>query len=985
MGDHAVPPPPANAAPLLVDRDRELAALRDALAAALAGRGSLALISGEAGIGKTALAEALLVEAAARDALVLVGRCYDMAETPPYGPWAEVLARAPVDEGLPILPMAVLPHGDDGAALIGQDAIVRRVRAYLAAVGASRPVALLLEDLHWADPATLDLLRFLARDLADVPLLLLATYRADEVAPDHPLAGLLPALVREARAARLDLRPLDAAAIGTLIAARYRLGAADRDRLAGYLLRRTEGNALFLGEVLRTLESAGTLSLLGDRWALGDLAGVPVPPLLRQVIAGRLARLGDEDRRLLAVAAVLGQELPFELWAAVGEVGEDALLATAERAIAARALEATDDGVRFAHALIREALYAGVLAPRRRAWHRRAGRALLATPHPDPDAVAHHLRQAGDPRAAEWLIRAGERAQRAYAWLTAAERYEAALALTEADEIAAQGRAALLLTLAQLRRYTNLGESIALLDESARLADAAGNVTLGAAARFDQGHHRVMLGDVRRGLRQMAAALPALEELSPAELARLPTVVVLGAAGGKQFHRGVLAGFLASTGWLADAEALVPPFVAPDPAVSPRIPASQGLLHFLRGDPGAARRAFSAVPPRFSAAGLHVEAWIYLNFLRRVAYQYYTDQPEERARLTAEATRCLALGQGMHAEAFRPLPALMHRLAIGGDARTLGVASTLLATEALKSRTNFGLAELVGWVARQQGETGLAWRIVLTALPAGPTTEPGTLTLTVALDLQRLAAALSVDAGELPAARAWLDAHDRWLAWSGAVLGQSEGALGWAAYHRAAGDLAASRRHAERALARATEPRQPLALLAAHRLLGELATSAGHHTEAATHLDAALALAEACVAQHERGLTLLALAELRATLGERRGARAALTEARAILAPLDARPALARVDALAATFSRMSAPGPATVYPAGLSAREVEVLRLIAAGRANHEIAARLCISPNTVLRHVSHILAKTGTENRAAAAVFALRHGLDTPDDARP
>ena len=93
-------------------------------------------------------------------------------------------------------------------------------------------------------------------------------------------------------------------------------------------------------------------------------------------------------------------------------------------------------------------------------------------------------------------------------------------------------------------------------------------------------------------------------------------------------------------------------------------------------------------------------------------------------------------------------------------------------------------------------------------------------------------------------------------------------------------------------------------------------------------------------------------------------------------------PALARADALAAHASTARS---ATTYPAGLSAREVEVLRLIAAGCANHEIAARLSISPDTVLRHVSHIFAKTGTENRAAAAVFALRHGLDTPGDARP
>ncbi len=143
---------PAHAIPPLVGRERELAALRDALAAVLAGRGSLVLIGGEAGIGKTALAEALLAEAAAQGATVLVGRCYDLSETPPYGPWADALARAPRDADLPALPMAVLPHERGGESLGSQEAIVGRVRAYLAPLAARQPVALLLDDLHWADP-----------------------------------------------------------------------------------------------------------------------------------------------------------------------------------------------------------------------------------------------------------------------------------------------------------------------------------------------------------------------------------------------------------------------------------------------------------------------------------------------------------------------------------------------------------------------------------------------------------------------------------------------------------------------------------------------------------------------------------------------------------------------------------------------------------------------------------------------------------------
>jgi tetratricopeptide (TPR) repeat protein len=120
------------------------------------------------------------------------------------------------------------------------------------------------------------------------------------------------------------------------------------------------------------------------------------------------------------------------------------------------------------------------------------------------------------------------------------------------------------------------------------------------------------------------------------------------------------------------------------------------------------------------------------------------------------------------------------------------------------------------------------------------------------------------------------------------------------AYHRAAGDVALAQDHAAQGLTHASEPRQPLALLAAHRLLGELATEAGRHAEAQDHLDEALALAEACAAPYERALTVLALADLRAASGDRPAALALLDEVRAICEPLGARPALARAEALAA-------------------------------------------------------------------------------------
>jgi DNA-binding CsgD family transcriptional regulator len=235
-----------------------------------------------------------------------------------------------------------------------------------------------------------------------------------------------------------------------------------------------------------------------------------------------------------------------------------------------------------------------------------------------------------------------------------------------------------------------------------------------------------------------------------------------------------------------------------------------------------------------------------------------------------------------------------------------------------------------------------------------------------------LAADLALDAGDLPTARQWLETYDRWVAWSGTVIGQAEGALGWSAYYRAAGEIARANDDAARAHAQATTTRQPLALLAAHRQLGALATHAGRYADADAHLTGALALADACAAPYERALTLLAHATARSATGDTDGAMASLDAARAIFAPLGATPALARAEALAAPL-RVTP----LAYPDGLTAREVDVLRAIASGKSNKQVALALSISVSTVERHISNLYAKIGAHNKADAASYAYRHRL--------
>ena len=276
MADRGAPPFPTSATPPLVGRERELAALREHLASAMAGHGSLVLIGGEAGIGKSSLAGVVVAEAMGQGALALVGRCYDLSETPPYGPWHDLFAHAPFAACPVPPPLGPLADGER-ARPTGQAALLGRMRDFLVAATSRQPLVLVLDDLHWADPASLELLRLLARDLAPLPALLVAIYRTEELTRHHPLFPLLPVLIREAAARHLDLRALDDDAIRAWLRARYRLADPHAARLVAYLRARAEGNPFFAGELLRALEETGLLRAAGGAWALGDLAGAVIP------------------------------------------------------------------------------------------------------------------------------------------------------------------------------------------------------------------------------------------------------------------------------------------------------------------------------------------------------------------------------------------------------------------------------------------------------------------------------------------------------------------------------------------------------------------------------------------------------------------------------------------------------------------------------------------------------------------------------------
>ncbi len=696
------------------------------------------LIGGEAGIGKTALAETVCRDAEKRGTLVLVGRCYDLTETPPYGPWVELFVRYRQADEMPPPPEAFAVRGTVGE-VTSQGELFRQVLDFLAALAAARPVLLLLDDLHWADASSLDLLRFVARHLGTLPLLLVVTYRSDELTRRHPLSPLLPALVREAAAERLDLRPLDDAAVRALVGDRYRLAAPDADRLVAFVQGRAEGNALFAGEVLRSLVESGALRRSGEAWHLGDLRHAALPPLLGQIIDARVSRLGGEGQWLLALAAAVGQEAALAVLGPLAGMEEEALLAAVEGAAEAGLLTEAPDGlhVRFAHALVREAVYAGI-SPGRRRLHRRIGEQLAVQSHADPDAVAMHFQRAADGRAVPWLVQAGERAQLAYAWLTAIERYEAALALLEVSDGDLAERGWLRYRIARLRRYTTPKQGIEYLDETLRIAALVGDAALAAAARYTRGLCLFYLSDYAGAIQDMAAGCDALESLSPDEQERLDLGPDEHGTPTATNPRGLLVVALATSGHLAEALAMGEATREGMPRHTPL--GELGWAHHgdrdgglssayaISGRPDAADMAYERARDIYRALGNHSTLGaITVQHLRNVSLPYRTERLDEHWRLAEEAVAAWERASGSAHQNMRLVRTPVFMLT-GQWAEARREAESQLQAQLTPVWREFSPL-MLGVLARHQGEPEEAWGYIRAALPQGPRTVPGTHTL----------------------------------------------------------------------------------------------------------------------------------------------------------------------------------------------------------------------------------------------------------------
>jgi serine/threonine protein kinase/tetratricopeptide (TPR) repeat protein len=448
----------------LIGREREFGELKRAMTEAMAGRGSVVMIGGEPGIGKTHLSAAVLEEARRRGAFAGIGHCYEGEGAPPYIPLIEVLEQvvqmaphASLHLGLaedapeiakllpelrniyPDLPPAIqLPPEQQRRFLFNA------VRSWMQRSVNVTPAVVVYEDLHWADESTLLLLQHIAQTLPTMAMLIICTYRDVELDVASPLARMLETLLRQKQAMRISLRGLPVGCVEAMLGAMT--GQIPPPSLARIVFDETEGNPFFVEEVIRHLAEEGKLFDETGKW-LPELRidQLHVPESVRLVLGRRLDRLGEDARRVLTTAAVIGRSFSLRLLEEVENKDSDAVLDGVEEGEKAHHVVAEpvgrDTRYRFVHEIVRHTLSESLSLPRRQRIHARVAEAIerVYATHLEAQAsaLAHHLYQAGsaaDPeKTTTYLELAARQARDATAHEEALAHLDKALSLWEGE------------------------------------------------------------------------------------------------------------------------------------------------------------------------------------------------------------------------------------------------------------------------------------------------------------------------------------------------------------------------------------------------------------------------------------------------------------------------------------------------------------------------------------------------------------------------
>jgi DNA-binding CsgD family transcriptional regulator/tetratricopeptide (TPR) repeat protein len=860
----------------LLERDTSLEVLRAAFERAQAGTGRLVLVGGEAGVGKTALVRAFADEVS-DGARVLVGGCDPLFTPRPLGPILDVAAET-------------------GGALEASAAGQPRAQDVLTALLEElerRPTVLVLEDVHWADEATLDLLRLLSRRLTVPGALVVVTYRDDELDPAHPLRIVLGGLASTGGAERLALQPLSLEGVRSL--------ATPHTVDADELYRRTGGNPFFVSEVL----GAG---------------GEELPATVRDAVLARAARLDRDARSLLdAVAVVPG---PAELPLLEEVAGRD--LERLDECLASGMLRADRTSVGFRHELARLAIEESLAPHRRRSLHAAVLAALRASARPDHARLAHHAEAAGDGEAAH--VHAAEAARHASglgAHREAAAQYERALRFVDdrPDRAVAE--------LLELRSY-----ECYLTDQSSAALDARRD----ALARYRELGDRLREGDQYRWISRLSWFAGRGDD---AEEAARKAVALLEPTGPNR-ELAMAYSNVAQLRMLADDHDGAVEWGERAIALARQLGDVEILSHALNNVGAADALAGRGTARLEESLAIALEARLEEHVARA-----YTNLASTAVRSREHAAAARALGGGLAYCAERDLDS-WYLYMLGWKARLdLQVgdwdgaavdAAAVLRDPRTSPPSRITPLVVVGQLRARRGDPDPLGPLDEALALARPTGEAQRLVPVAAARAEAALLGGDADAAATEAAVLPLpEVGDRWLA----------------------GELAVWLHRAGARVEHAGPLPEPFAL------------------EIAGDPRGAAAAWRALGSPYEASLAAAWDADDRAL----RRAHQELTELGAVVAArLVARRASERgVRGLA------RGPRPRTLATPGLlTARETEVLRLVAAGFQNAEIGSQLFVSTRTVEHHVSAILRKLGVRSRGQAGTAARQLGLlQTGNDA--
>jgi class 3 adenylate cyclase len=519
------------------------------------------MVSGEPGIGKTTLSAELARRARDRGTVVLYGRA-DEEIGLPYQPWIETLEHL-IREAPPELAGAIRAHGGELARLAPTIAqlldvspsdtsvnleaeryvVWAAIVALLSAASLDAPLVIVLDDLHWADRTTLQLLRHVAASTEPLRVLIVGTFRASELTATHPLADLLAASHRERNMQRLDLSGLaDTDLLELMEATAGQSADATMVVLRDALARETDGNPFFVGEILRHLAETGALYQDDTgRWrATENLREVGLPVSVREVIGRRVTRLGDAAASVLIAAAVIGRDFDLELLAMVLEQTADDVLDVVE--VAERAtLVSSVGGERFTfvHALVEHTIYDGLTPARRARLHRRVAEAIETLCGDDPSGrvaeLAYHwsmvVAETEPAKAIDYAQQAGDRALAQLAPDEAVRWYAKALQLLSPTDANSSRRCELLARLGEAQRQSGDPSFRETLLEASRAAIALGNdeILVRAALANSRGFFAAAgrIDEERVEVLEAALERPAISQRARARLtARLATELV---------------------------------------------------------------------------------------------------------------------------------------------------------------------------------------------------------------------------------------------------------------------------------------------------------------------------------------------------------------------------------------------------------------------------------------------------------------------------